>query len=103
MLIQIFDFYKYNARHISFSILLKIKAMVGESRVSNNRGEVERKDDNDNGNFINILVVTIIIFSIVFINNIKQFLCKCTFSMDYGKRKGRMRRRGNNYRLFRVS
>ena len=54
----LFDFYKYKARHISFSILLKIKAMVGESRVSDSRGEVERKDDNDKGNLINILVVT---------------------------------------------
>ena len=54
-----------------FSILLKIKAMVGESRVSDSRGEVERKDDNDKGNFINILVVTItLLFPIVFINNI---------------------------------
>ena len=44
--------------------------MVGESRVSDNRGEVERKDDNDEGSFINILVVTIIIFPIVFLNNI---------------------------------
>ena len=78
--------------------------MVGESGESDNRGEVERKDDNDKGNFINILVVTItLLCPIVFINNIKQFLCKCTFSMDYGKRKGRMRRRGNNYRFFRVS
>ena len=68
---KIFDFYKYKARHISFSILLKIKAMVGESRVSDSRGEVERKDDNDKGNLINILVVTItLLFPIVLINNI---------------------------------
>ena len=58
----LFDFYKYKARHIFFSILLKIKAMVGESRVSDNRGEVERKDDNDKGNFINIPVVTILMY-----------------------------------------
>ena len=51
--------------------MLKIKAMVGESRVSDNRGEVERKDDNDEGSFINILVVTItLLFPIVFLNNI---------------------------------
>ena len=77
--------------------------MVGESRRSDNGGEAERKDNNDTGNLINILDVIIIMFTIVLMNNIKQFLCKCTFSMDYGKRKGRMRRRGNNYRLFRLS
>ena len=42
--------------------------MVGESRVSDNRGEVERKDDNDKGNFINIPVVTII--------NVSKFIKK---------------------------
>ena len=46
------------AHHISFSILLKTKAMVGESRRSDNGGEAERKDNNDTGNLINILIVT---------------------------------------------
>ena len=57
--LKIFDFYKYKARHIYLLILLKIKAMVGESRVPDNRSEVERKDNNDKGNFINIPVVTL--------------------------------------------
>ena len=47
------------AHYISFSILLKTKAMVGESRRSDNGGEAERKDNNDTGNLINILIVTI--------------------------------------------
>ena len=47
--------------------------MVGESRRSDNRGEAERKDSNTKGNLINILVVTIIIFSNVYYYLDKQY------------------------------
>ena len=56
---KIYDFYEYKTSYIFFSILLKIKAMVGESRRSDDRDEAVRNDKGDEGNLINILVVTI--------------------------------------------